>query len=300
MALGALAIAAALALAACGDDKGGPGGTTSAGSTTAGGYAMQKAASLPASPTLDAIKKRGKIIVGTKYDQPLFGQQNPTNNKLEGFDTEIARLVSIRIFGDPNKIEFVETVSKNREPFIQQGKVDMVAATYTINDKRKKVVDFAGPYYVAGQDIMVKSDNTAINSVTDLNGKKVCTVEGSTSEENIKTKAPRAQVTALDTYSACAEALGDGRVVAETTDNVILLGLISQNKGAYKLVGKPFTQEPYGLGMKKGDNGFRSFLNDTLEESYRNGDWAKAFTSTAGVVEKSTPQPPAVDRYTTT
>jgi glutamate transport system substrate-binding protein len=261
---------------------------------------MKKASSLPASPTLDAIKKRGKIIVGTKYDQPLFGQQNPTNNKLEGFDTEMARLVSIRIFGDPNKIEFVESVSKNREPFIQQGKVDMVAATYTINDKRKKVVDFAGPYYVAGQDIMVKSGDSSINSVTDLNGKKVCTVEGSTSEENVKTKAPQAQVTALDTYSACAEALGDGRVVAETTDNVILLGLISQNKDAYKLVGKPFTQEPYGLGMKKGDTGFRNFLNDTLEESYRNGDWAKAFASTAGTVEKSTPQPPAVDRYTTT
>jgi glutamate transport system substrate-binding protein len=289
--------AAAVTLGACGSSGSGPGGSGTSGNT--GTYKIQKADNLPASPTLDAIRQRGKIIVGTKFDQPLFGQQNPTNNQVEGFDTEIARILAIRIFGDPSKVQFLETVSKNREPFIQQGKVDAVVATYTINAKRKKLVDFAGPYYVAGQDIMVKTGNTSINSVADLNGKKVCTVQGSTSETNLREKAPQAQVLTLDTYSACAEALGDGRVDAETTDNVILLGLISQNSGAYKLVGKPFTSEPYGIGLRKGDNVFRTFVNDTLQEIYTNGDWAKAFASTVGAVEKNTPAPPAVDRYTT-
>ncbi|MBX6391407.1 MAG: glutamate ABC transporter substrate-binding protein [Frankia sp.] len=291
----------ALALGACGDDdESTP--TTGAGASGApaaasGPYKIEMADSFPASPTLDEIRSRGTLVVGTKFDQPLFGQQNPTNEELEGFDTEIARILAQRIFGDTDKIEFVETVSKNREPFIQQGRVDVVIATYTINDTRKELVDFAGPYYIAGQDIMVMADETSITSVDDLNGRKVCTVEGSTSEKNVRAEAPDAEVILVDTYSACAEQLTDGRVDAVTTDNVILLGLMAQNEGTFKLVGKTFTEEPYGIGLPKGDDAFRDFVNDTLEIAYENGDWATAFTSTVGVVQKTVPTPPAVDRY---
>ncbi|ONH24977.1 glutamate ABC transporter substrate-binding protein [Pseudofrankia asymbiotica] len=294
----AVGLAAALALAACGGSGGDPGPAAVGTAAAAGGYKLTQATDIPASPTLDKIRKRGQILVGTKYDQPLFGLQNPTNSKIEGFDTEIARLLSIRIFGSPDKVKFTETVSKNREPFIQQGKVDVVIATYTINDARKKLVDFAGPYYTAGQDIMVKSDNTTIKSVTDLNGKKVCTVEGSTSEKNLRAQAPTAEVVLVDTYSSCAEQLLDGRVDAETTDNVVLLGLISQHKDDLKLVGKTFTTEPYGIGLTKGDDAFRTFVNDTLQETYQNGDWAKAFQSTVGKVAPTVPTTPTLDRYT--
>ncbi|OHV30765.1 MULTISPECIES: glutamate ABC transporter substrate-binding protein [Pseudofrankia] len=294
-----LAATLALTLAACGDDDGsGPGASPAGGATPASGYKLTQATDFPASPSLDEIRKRGEIIVGTKFDQPLFGLQNPTNDKIEGFDTEIARLLSIRIFGTPDKVKFLETVSKNREPFIQQGKVDVVIATYTINDARKKLVDFAGPYYTAGQDIMVKSSDTAIKGVTDLNGKKVCTVEGSTSEKNLRAKAPTADVVLVDTYSSCAEQLTDGRVDAVTTDNVVLLGLISQHKDTLKLVGKTFTTEPYGIGLTKGDDAFRTFVNDTLAATYQNGDWAKAFQSTVGKVATSVPTTPTIDRYT--
>lgn len=296
-----LAAGMALTLAACGGSNGdaGPGAApASAGGAASGsGYKMTQATAFPASATLDRIRQRGQLIVGTKFDQPLFGLQNPTTGKVEGFDTEMARLLSIRIFGTPDKVKFVETVSKNREPFLQQGKVDVVVATYTINDARKKLVDFAGPYYTAGQDIMVKSGDTTIQGVTDLNGKKVCTVEGSTSETNLRAKAPSAQVVLVDTYSACAEQLLDGRVDAVTTDNVVLLGLVSQHKDALRLVGSTFTTEPYGIGLMKGDEGFRAFLNDTLEQSYRDGDWAMAFQSTVGTVAPTTPTTPTIDRY---
>jgi glutamate transport system substrate-binding protein len=295
-----LAAAMALTLAACGGSNGAatPGAAPAGGATPSSGYKMTQATAFPASATLDKIRQRGELVVGTKFDQPLFGLQNPTTGKIEGFDTEMARLLSIRIFGSPDKVKFVETVSKNREPFLRQGKVDVVVATYTINDARKKLVDFAGPYYTAGQDIMVKSGDTTIHGVTDLNGKKVCTVEGSTSETNLRAKAPSAQVVLVDTYSSCAEQLGDGRVDAVTTDNVVLLGLVSQHKDTFKLVGSTFTTEPYGIGLMKGDDGFRAFLNDTLEESYRNGDWAMAFTSTVGTVATTTPTTPTIDRYT--
>ena len=295
--LATAAVMAALAAvgAGCGGDDE-EAAETAAGAATSAAAAAGEGTSFEAGTTMQAIKDKGKLVVGTKFDQPLFGQKAPSGD-VEGFDTEIARELAAAITGSRDNVEFVEAVSKNREPFIEQGKVDIVVATYTINDKRKEVVSFAGPYYIAGQDIMVKSDNDTIAGIEDLNGKKVCSVEGSTSEANVKEQAPQAEVLLFDTYSQCAEALGDGRVEAVSTDNVILLGLIEQNGDAYKLVGKPFTEEPYGIGLKKDDTAFRTFINDELERMYEDGRWKKAFESTVGKVEKNTPEPPPVDRY---
>ena len=256
--------------------------------------------------TMADIQAKGRLTVGTKFDQPGFGLKNPTTGQVEGFDVEIAKLVAFGIFGGTaqnaaSKINFVEAVSKNREPFIQNGTVDVVVATYTINDTRKQVVDFAGPYYIAGQDIMVRKDDTSIKSVTDLNGKKVCSVQGSTSLANVAAKAPQADLSiTFDSYSKCAEALKDGRVQAETTDNVILAGLVKDNKDAFRLVGAPFTTEPYGIGLKKGDDAFRQFLNDRIEASYRDGSWSAAYDRTVGTAGIPAPPPPPVDRYSST
>jgi glutamate transport system substrate-binding protein len=281
------ALALMLALAACGgdDDGGDSGGQVNQGASFAEGTTMAK------------LKDAGTVKVGTKFDQPLFGLKN-LEGKPEGFDVEIAKLVAGEMGIAPDKVEFVEAVSANREPFIQQGKVDFVVATYTINDKRKQVVDFAGPYYEAGQDIMVAKGNPeGIAGPDDLAGKKVCSVTGSTPAENIRTNYPEAELTEFDVYSKCAEALKNGQVQAVTTDNVILLGLISQDEEAFELVGKPFTKEPYGIGLKKGDTEFRTFINDTLEKIEKDGRWKAAWDATAGKVATETPTPPAVDRY---
>src|SRR5918996_3240770 len=214
------------------------------------------------------LQQAGSVKVGTKFDQPLFGLKN-LEGKPEGFDVEIAKIIAGEMGIQPNNIEWVETVSANREPFIQQGKVDFVVATYTINDKRKQVIDFAGPYYVAGQDIMVKKGNPlGIKGPEDLAGKKVCSVTGSTPAENIRENYPEADLTEFDVYSKCAEALKNGQVQAVTTDNVILLGLVSQDEESFELVNNPFTKEPYGIGLKKGDTEFRNFVNDTLQKAY--------------------------------
>jgi glutamate transport system substrate-binding protein len=247
------------------------------------------------------LKAKGKIVIGTKFDQPLFGQKNPTTNEVEGFDVEIGKLIAKGIFGDDikGKVDFLETTSKVREESIEQGKVDVVVATYTINAERKQRVDFAGPYYTAGQDILVRKNDTSINSVDDLNGKKVCSVQGSTSLTNVKTKAPQADLTiTFDKYSLCIEALLDGRVQAVTTDNVILLGFVNDQPEKVRLVNKPFTQEPYGIGLKKGDTTFRTWLNDQLEKWGKEGSYEKAWKATAGKTGQPTPGAPAPDRYT--
>ena len=172
-------VSLALLGAACGnDDDGGAVSDDATATTTSTTTGKPKFA---AGSTMEKLQTAGKITVGTKFDQPGFGLKNPTTGKVEGFDVEIAKIVAAALFGEKvdaveSKISFVEAVSKNREPFIQQGTVDLVAATYTINDTRKQIVDFAGPYFVAKQDIMVKKDNTTIKAVTDLAGKKVCSV----------------------------------------------------------------------------------------------------------------------------
>jgi glutamate transport system substrate-binding protein len=288
----AVTLVVAFAAGACGSDK--------KSSTTATTVAAPK---FPAGSTMAAIQARGKINVGTKFDQPGFGLKNPTTGQVEGFDVEIAKQVAIGIFGGTpqsvaGKINFTEAVSAVRETVIENGTDDIVVATYTINNARKQRVSFAGPYYLAHQDIMVKKDDNSIKGVTDLNGKKVCTVSGSTSETNLKAKAPQAVATLLPTYSQCAELLTDGRVVAVTTDAPILAGLVQRSNGAFKLVNAPFTDEPYGIGLKRDDQAFRDFLNNRLETIYKDGAWATAFKDTLGKLGLSTPEPPAVDRYT--
>jgi glutamate transport system substrate-binding protein len=278
-------LALTLAAAACGGDDNDGGGQVNQGANFAEGTTMAK------------LQSAGAVRVGTKFDQPLFGLKN-LEGKPEGFDVEIAKLIAGEMGIAADKIQWVEAVSANREPFLQQDKVDLVAATYTINDKRKQVVDFAGPYYVAGQDIMVAKGNPeGIAGPDDLAGKKVCSVTGSTPAENIRTNYPEAELTEFDVYSKCAEALKNGQVQAVTTDNVILLGLISQDEEAFELVGKPFTKEPYGIGLKKGDNEFRAFINDTLEKIEKDGRWKAAWDATAGKVANEAPTPPAIDRY---
>jgi glutamate transport system substrate-binding protein len=247
-----------------------------------------------AGTTMAKLHDAGTITIGTKFDQPLFGLKGP-DNKPVGFDVEIGKIIAGALGIAPDKIKWTETVSANREPFIENGTVDFVVATYTINDKRKEVVSFAGPYYTAGQDILVlKGNPQKIKGPEDLKGKNVCSVAGSTSEKNIAPYGVNLSTT--DTYSNCLEPLRSGKVIAVTTDNVILAGLAAQNEGEFEVVGKPFTQEPYGIGLKKDDTAFRTFINDVLEKSYKDGTWKKAWEDTAGKVLK-TPEPPAVDRY---
>jgi len=285
-------LAIAMVAASCGDDGG---STSTTPATTVAGPPQ-----FAVGTTMATIQARGKMILGTKFDQPLFGLKNPTNNQVEGFDVEIGKIIARAIFGadGASKIDYQETTSKVREDAVKDGKVDIVVATYTINDARKQIIDFAGPYYVAGQDILVKKANTTITGVESLAGKKVCTVQGSTSLTNIQAKAPQADVSiTFDKYSLCVEALKDGRVDAVTTDNIILLGFVNDDPTNLKLVNKPFTTEPYGIGVKKGDTAFRAFVNDTLEKAYADGSWKKAWDATAGKTGQAAPTPPPVNRY---
>jgi len=281
--ISAISLVGALALSGCTDS-----GTSPSAAPVA------EAPTFAADTTMATLSGAGKITIGTKFDQPLFGLLGP-DDKPVGFDVEIGKLIAGKLGIKPENIDWKETVSANRELFIENGQVDLVVATYTINDARKEKIDFAGPYYAAGQDLLVLAGNPdKITGPKDLTGKAVCTVSGSTSEKNIAAYTDK--VITTDAYSKCLAPLRSGEVAAVTTDNVILAGLADQNAGEFEVIGSPFTNEPYGIGLKKGDDAFRTFINDTLEASYKDGSWAAAWEATAGKVLK-TPTPPAVDRY---
>ncbi|GLW91526.1 glutamate ABC transporter substrate-binding protein [Actinokineospora globicatena] len=280
--VGTVTAALALSLAACG-------GSSDSGS---GNPSVDAKASFEAGTTMATLNQAGKIRVGTKFDQPLFGLKG-LDGKPTGFDVEVAKLVAAKLGISADKIEWVESQSKFREEYIEQGKVDLVVATYTINAKRKERVSFAGPYYEAGQDLMVKKDSTVDGpEALKAAGAKVCSVTGSTPAEKIKEYVDQSNIVLFDVYSKCADALRTGQVQAVTTDNVILLGLVDASKGDFKLVGKPFTKEPYGIGIKKGDTKFCQFINDTLKAAAADGAYEKAWKDTAGKVAPNTPKLP--------
>ncbi|WP_024288751.1 glutamate ABC transporter substrate-binding protein [Cellulomonas sp. KRMCY2] len=289
----AVLAAATLTLAACGsgdtpEDE--PAGTADEEMTEE----PTGAAEFPEGSTMAELADAGAITVGTKFDQPLFGLVGPDQVPV-GFDVEIAKLIAGKLGIDEDGITWVETVSANREAFIETDQVDIVVATYTINDDRKERISFAGPYYEAGQSILTLVSNADIQGPDDLAGTKVCTVSGSTPEANLLENFPDAEVVPFGTYSECIEPLKNGQVDAVSTDNVILAGFAADDP-ELEVRGEPFTEEPYGIGLAKDDDEFRMWINDALEEFYADGSWTEAWEATAGTV-LPTPEPPAVDRY---
>ena len=276
----ALAAAGMLGLSACGDDGGGTGAEPADPSEFAEGSTMAR------------LVEEGSITIGTKFDQPLFGLQGPDGVPV-GCDVEIGQLVADTLGVEA---EFVEAQSAQRETLIDNGSVDIVVATYTINDTRKEVVDFAGPYYIAGQSLMVLQDNTDINGPEDLAGNTVCSADGSTPAQNIIENYPEAELVTYGAYTDCLDPLLSGQVNAVTTDNVIIAGYVDESPDDFKLVGDLFTEEPYGIGLAKDDDEFRDFVNDVIEDAYASGAWEEAWNNTAGVVLE-VPDQPEIDRY---
>ncbi len=289
-ALAAAVAVAALTLSACG------GGSDDAAES---GATPTKASEFEAGTTMAKLADAGKIKIGTKFDQPGFGNKS-LSGAPEGFDVKIAEYVAGKLGIEPDGIQWVEAPSPQREDLLADGSVSMVAATYTINDKRKERVGFAGPYYVAGQQIMVNKDNDTIKGPEDLKAnpdQKICSVTGSTPAENIRQYlAAPDQLVEFDVYDDCVTAMGNGQVAATTTDNVILLGYVDKEPEKLKLVGKQFTEEPYGIGYAKGDVKFCEFINEALTEASKDGSYEEAWTSTAGKVEGAeTPKLPTLD-----
>ncbi|TDC86580.1 glutamate ABC transporter substrate-binding protein [Nonomuraea deserti] len=246
---------------------------------------------------VDKAKNAKKLVIGVKADQPGLGLRTP-NGDFSGFDIEVATYVAKQLGVEAKDITWKETVSANREAFIEQGQVDMVVATYSITDARKQKVSFAGPYFVAGQDLLVRAADAALTGPEALNGKKLCSVAGSTPAQKVKSEyAKEVQLQEERTYSACVDRVLGGQLDAITTDDVILAGYAAQHAGKLKVVGKPFSTEKYGIGLKKDDTAGRKAVNDALEKMFSDGSWTKALQASVGSSGFALPQAPKLERY---
>ncbi|GGY70834.1 glutamate-binding protein [Streptomyces olivaceoviridis] len=223
-----------------------------------------------------------KITIGIKFDQPGIGQKTPQG--YSGFDVDVATYVAKKLGYNADQIEWKESKSADRETMLKRGDVDFIAASYSITPERQKLVDFAGPYLLAHQDVLVRADDSSIKSPADLNNKKLCSVTGSTSAQNVKEKlAPKAQLQQYPTYSACLTGLQNKVIDALTTDDSILAGYASQSqfKGKFKLGGLKMTNENYGIGVKKGSD-LKGKINKALEAMVSDGSWDAAVKKNFG------------------
>ncbi len=245
--------------------------------------------------TMAKLADAGKITIGVKFDQPGIGFLEPGADAPKGFDIEMGRIIAGALGIDDSGINWKQTVSDNREPFLQDGTVDIVIASYSITDDRRSVVGQAGPYYVTGQQLLVREeDKDSITKPEDTKGKKVCSVTGSTSLQRMEDDYGASPVP-FDTYSECVDQLEKGTVDAVTTDGAILLGYAAENPDKLEVVGEPFSEERYGIGYSKGDSAMCQFLTDTIKASYDDGTWADAFKATLGESGVDTPEPPQPD-----
>jgi glutamate transport system substrate-binding protein len=295
---GALLAAVTLAVTACSSGTsalpGDGAGSTAKTDTVFSGAPVAKAALIIPGSTMEKIKKRGKLIVAEALDAPLLSQQDPTDpSSVTGFDADLAKLLAIYILGKPN-VEIVPPASETREAMLQNGTVDVVFNTYTITEQRATQVDFAGPYFESGLAVAVKSDNKTIKSEKDLDGKNVIVGANTPAVTEVPKIAPKATVTAFGTDPAAVQALIQGRGDAYVQDYTLLASDAASEK-QIKVVGQPFTKEPYGIGLPHGDSDFKTFVNNWLKTIQKGGQWGQAWKTTLGTVTDSAiPTPPEI------
>ncbi len=267
--------------------------TTAAATSSAAATTSTSEAAAPAGSIVEKAKA-GSLIVGVKFDQPGLGLRN-ADGTMSGFDVEVAKYVAGELGVQEAGIEWKETPSAERENALKAGQVDMIVATYSITDTRKKVVAFAGPYFLAHQDLLVKSDNNSICGPNDLNGKLLCSVKGSTSAQKIKDSyATGVQLKEYGGYSDCVQALKSGAVDAVTTDDVILAGYAAQSPSEMKVVGNGFSDENYGVGLALGDTSGQAAVAAAIEKMQTSGAWKTALEKTVGPSGYAIPEPPAI------
>jgi len=274
----ALLVLGALAFAACGDDD----------ETTTGGDGQAR--EFPAGSTMAELQESGEINIGVKYDVPPFGFLNPQSSDVEGFDVDLGKAIAEEL-GVETK--FIEAISDNRIPFLEDGTADLILSTMTITRDRDTEIDFSEPYYIARGRVLVPGDSD-IRSVDDIGaGDTVCTALGSTYADTLKSEAPEAELRLVDEYSSCLELLQNGAVDAVSTDDVILTGMLIQDD-TLKLVGDPFTFEPYGAGIVDGDKEFKRFVDEAIAKYKEDGRWAQAYEKWVGQYTGVEKEPPTL------
>lgn len=251
-----LVLLAGISLAACENDTG-------------------EAENSPKNEVYKQVKSSNKIIWGVKNDTRLFSIMDIKENKLEGFDIDMARAITKKILGKKGQVELFQVSAKTKIPVLKNGNIDATISSVTITPERRKIVTFSKPYFYAGQSLLVKK-GSKVKSIKNLNTKNsvVAAVKGTTAVENIHKFAPEAHVLEYDDYGQAFTALKAGQADAMSTDNGMLAGIAADNPG-YQVVGGTFTHEPYGIAVNKGETKLIKKINQALDELKKDGTYSR-------------------------
>ena len=304
-AAGAASLAAVLAACA---DTGADGRAVSSSSSSASAGAVDYNTVINSGPVAaddvvassawaSAVKEAGVLKTGGTKTAPVFSLEDATTGEVSGFDTAIGQVLARYIIGGTNDartlLDITQVTSDTREVVLGNGSVQAVIATYTITPERAKKIDFAGPYYSSGQAVLVRADESKITGVSDLAGVKVAVQSGSSSITALQKAAPQAEQTPFNDHNTCLSALETKQVDAYVVDESLLLSAM-QGSDAFKIVGEPFTQDPYGIGLPQGSDA-KAFVNAFLKKIYDDGTWEKIWQATIGVITGGdAPKPPAI------
>jgi glutamate transport system substrate-binding protein len=248
---------------------------------------QEEAPEFEAGTPMAEFQEAGEVVIGVKYDVPPFGFKNPDTGDVEGFDVELGKYIAEELGVEP---EFIEAITDNRIPFLQDGTADLILSTMTITTDRDAEIDFSRPYFIAHGRILVP-DGSDIAGIDDLNGKKVCTATGSTYEATIKDQARDADLQLVDSYSECFELIQNGGVDAVSTDDVILTGMIIQDD-SLQMVGDEMTREPYGVGLPNNSPELQEFIDGVVEQSFEDGTWDELYEEWVGQYTGEEPDHP--------
>ncbi len=254
------------------------------GATTS--YAPEPGA---ATPTVDAIRARGQLRVGVSADTLLMGARNPLSGQIEGFDIDMLHAVSAAIFGDPDRLQFRVITSAQRLDVLENHDVDLVARTFTMNCERWQTIAFSAEYLTAGQKVLVTRSSDA-TGIEDLDGQRVCAPEGTTTLDRLTETYPAVEAVPAPTHTGCLVLFQQGKVDAITGDDTILAGFVAQDPYA-KVVGAPFSAEPYGIGVAADQVDLVRFVNGVLDQMKTDGTWAATYERWLGALGPA-PAPP--------
>ena len=304
-AAGAASLAAVLAACA---DTGADGRAVSSSSSSASAGAVDYNTVINSGPVAaddvvassawaSAVKEAGVLKTGGTKTAPVFSLEDATTGEVSGFDTAIGQVLARYIIGGSDDartlLDITQVTSDTREVVLGNGSVQAVIATYTITPERAKKIDFAGPYYSSGQAVLVRADESKITGVSDLAGVKVAVQSGSSSIKALQEAAPKAEQTPFNDHNTCLSALETRQVDAYVVDEWLLRSAM-QGSDAFKIVGEPFSQDPYGIGLPQGSDA-KAFVNAFLKKIYDDGTWEKIWQATIGVITGGdAPKPPAI------
>ncbi|MBW4722231.1 glutamate ABC transporter substrate-binding protein [Saccharothrix obliqua] len=234
-----------------------------------------------------------KLVVAVGYDQPGLGVRR-LDGVFKGFDVDVARYVAKELGAED--VSFIEATPSQREQLLVDGKADLVVSTYSITEKRKEVIDFVGPYFVAGQDLLVRLSDPRITGPESLAaGMRLCSVDNTTSAQYVKDKfAQSVELVNYPNFSDCVTALLAEQVDAMTTDDVILAGYAAQNPELLRVVGKPFSKEEYGIGLRRGDAAGKAKVTAAVQQMIDSGEWRKSLQDNVGQSGYRIPDPPKI------